>query len=102
MEIEKDVNDASIVHSKSNYYLIAGLLVIVGILFLVAICVCIMSFRRLLSVFQKHDTVDSPNENATELQEIEPLTVTVDNNRTLNNGPSNDLPTYQEIHSTRV
>ena len=82
--------------------MIAGLLVIVGILALVAICVCIMNFKRLLRVFQKHDTVDSPNENATELQEIEPLTVPVDNIRTLNNGPSNDLPTYQEIHSTSV
>ena len=89
-------------HSKSNYYLVAGLLVIIGILFLVAICVCIMNFKRLFSVFQNHDTVDDSKENTTELQEIQPLTINIDNTRPVNNVPSHDPPLYKEINITRV
>ena len=89
-------------HSKSNYYLIAGLLVIIGIILLVAFCVCLMNVKRLVSVVLRHDTVDNTKENTTELQEIQPLTINIDSTRPVTNVHSHDPPLYQELSSTRV
>ena len=59
---------------RSNYYMIAGLLVIIGILALVALCVCILNFKRLLKILKRSDGEYHIEENATELQEVHPLT----------------------------
>ena len=59
--------------------MIAGLLVIVGILALVAICVCILNFKKLLNVLKRSDGEYHLEEHATELQEVHPLTM--DSNR---------------------
>ena len=64
---------------RSNYYMIAGLLVIIGILALVALCVCILNFKRLLNILRKSDGEYHIEEHATELQEVHPLTT--DSNR---------------------
>ena len=91
-------------HAKSNYYLIAGLLVIIGILVLVAICICAMNLKRILNVFRKSDAIEHEVENSTELQEIRPLTSNVDVQNSSYNFPSNNLPelsptTYTETTS---
>ena len=87
----------SIEHSRSNYYLIAGISIVIVILLLVAICVGIMNLCKLLNVFRKPDQEDYRVENAnTTLEEIRPLAIKVNNPRTLTDFPP---PTYAETTS---
>ena len=55
--------------------MIAGLLVIVGILVFVAVCVCILNFKKLLNVLKRSDGEYHLEEHGTELQEVHPLTM---------------------------
>ena len=87
---------------KSNYYLIAGLLVIIGILALVALCVCLLNFKRLLNVLKRSDGEYHIEEHATELQEVHPLTTDSNRKHSINRIQSlndeKDLmpPTYRD------
>ena len=83
--------------SRSNYYLIAGISVVVGILVLVAICICIMHLCKLVNVYRKPDRTDYRDENRnTELEEISPLAINVSNPRSSTDFPP---PTYTETTS---
>ena len=87
-------------HATSNYYLIAGLLVIIGILVLVAICIGIMNLRRLINICRKSETVDGRNESATERQEYVQLTNNPDVPRISLTDNNISPPTYTETCTT--
>ena len=93
-------------HATSNYYLIAGLLVIIGILVLVAICIGIMNLRRLINICRKSETVDGRNESAastpSELQEYVPLAKDSDVPRIILTENNFSPPTYTDAVSTSV
>ena len=84
---------------RSNYYMIAGLLVIIGILALVALCVCILNFKRLLNILKKSDGEYHIEEHATELQEVHPLTT--DSNR-MQMTTQLRPPSYQDCRLERL
>ena len=85
-------------HSRTNYYLIAGISVIIGVLLLVAICVCFMNFCKLLNVFRKSDQTDNQRVSSSfALEEIHPLALNTNNTRIFT--ASDFPPTYIETTS---
>ena len=69
-------------HSRTNYYLIAGISVIIGVLLLVAICVCFMNLCKILNVFRKSDQAGNQRAGSSiALEEIHPLALNTNNTR---------------------